>query len=52
MNILPVGSTLPCDIFALGLLGCSLISGKEISSWGAARPVTTGVLRICLPLLG
>ncbi|CAE7585459.1 zyg-1 [Symbiodinium pilosum] len=33
VNILPVGATRPCDVFALGLLGASLIAGKEVSSW-------------------
>ncbi|CAE7260557.1 unnamed protein product [Symbiodinium sp. CCMP2592] len=33
VNILPVGATRPCDIFALGLLGASLVAGKEVSSW-------------------
>ena len=36
VNILPVGATRPCDIFALGLLGASLVAGKEVSSWTAA----------------
>mmetsp|Transcript_423 Transcript_423/g.683 ORF Transcript_423/g.683 Transcript_423/m.683 type:complete len:105 (-) Transcript_423:58-372(-) len=34
VNILPVGSTKPCDVFALGLLGVALVTGKEICGWG------------------
>eukprot|EP00435_Cladocopium_sp_Y103_P005005 s1446_g1.t1 len=38
VNILPVGSTKPCDVFALGLLGVALAAGKEICSWGVVPP--------------
>jgi len=38
VNILPVGSTKPCDVFALGLLGVALLAGKEICSWGVVPP--------------
>jgi len=48
VNILPVGSTQPCDIFALGLIGCSLIAGKEISSWSVV-PNSGNGSSICLP---
>ncbi|CAK9094183.1 Probable serine/threonine-protein kinase kinY (DdKinY) [Durusdinium trenchii] len=50
VNILPVGSTQPCDIFAMGLIGCSIISGKEISSWGVVPP--DGESSITLPACG
>eukprot|EP00913_Durusdinium_trenchii_P028963 g27157.t1 len=40
----------PCDIFAMGLIGCSIISGKEISSWGVVPP--DGESSITLPACG
>jgi len=51
VNILPVGSTQPCDVFALGLLGVSLFAGKEMSSWSVV-PADGGQSTLRLPPCG
>jgi len=51
VNILPVGSTQPCDVFALGLLGVSLFAGKEMSSWSVV-PTDGGQSTLRLPPCG